>query len=52
MEGIDGWTRKLWRISQHDDMRIDLAGEIQEIVDEMRETAGLPEFGINEIVEA
>jgi hypothetical protein len=51
MEGIDGWTRKLWIISQNDDMRIDVAGQIQFIVDEMRETAGLPLFGINDIVE-
>jgi hypothetical protein len=50
MEGIDGWTRELWRISQDDDMRIDLAGKIQDIVDEMRTTAHLPVFGINDVV--
>lgn len=43
-EQIDKWTTHLWRISQGDHMRIDDAGDLQDIVDEMRLAAGLPEM--------
>lgn len=42
---MDGWTRHLWHISQHNHMIIGLAGRIQDIVEQMRAAAGLPEFG-------
>lgn len=44
---IDRWTRHLWHVSQHDKMIIGLGGRVQDIVREMRQTAGLPEFGWN-----
>jgi NTP pyrophosphatase (non-canonical NTP hydrolase) len=43
-EQIDEWTRRLWATSQADRMVIFLAGEIQEVVDEIRAAAGLPEL--------
>lgn len=43
-EQIDEWTRRLWATSQADRMVISLAGEIQKVVDEMREAAGLEPF--------
>ena len=42
---VDRWTRHLWHTSQHGRMIIFLAGRIQEVVNEMREAAGLEEFG-------
>ncbi len=44
---VDRWTRHLWHVSQHDKMIIGLGGRVQDIVHEMRQTAGLPEFGWN-----
>jgi hypothetical protein len=44
-DDIDRWTRHLWHTSQHNRMTIGLAGRIQQQVDAMRETAGLPAFG-------
>ena len=46
-EEIDRWTRHLWHTSQHGQMVIGLAGRLQRLADEMREAAGLPEFGWN-----
>jgi hypothetical protein len=46
-EGVDRWTRHIWHVSQHGKMTIGLAGRLQKIVDEMRDAAGLPEFGWN-----
>lgn len=44
---VDQWSRHLWHISQHNRMMIALGGRIQRVVQEMREAAGLPEFGWN-----
>jgi len=44
---IDRWTRHLWHTSQHNRMVIGLAGRLQTLANEMRATAGLPEFGWN-----
>ena len=44
---VDQWTRHLWHISQHNKMVVALGGRIQQVVHEMREAAGLPEFGWN-----
>jgi hypothetical protein len=48
VEDIDRWTRHLWHMSQHNRMVIGLGGRIQSLVNEMRETVGLPEFGWND----
>lgn len=44
---VDRWTRHIWHVSQHGKMTIGLAGRLQRIADEMRDAAGLPEFGWN-----
>jgi hypothetical protein len=44
---VDQWTRHLWHVSQHNKMVIVLGGRLQQIVHEMRDAAGLPEFGWN-----
>jgi hypothetical protein len=44
-EDVDRWTRDLWRVSQDGRMIIRLAGEVQQIADDMRAAAGLPEIG-------
>jgi hypothetical protein len=42
---VDEQTQALWRTSQNDRMIINLAGEIQDAADKLREAAGLPEIG-------
>lgn len=42
---VDEQTRALWRTSQNGRMIINLAGEIQDAADKLREAAGLPEIG-------
>lgn len=44
---VDRWTRHLWHTSQHNRMAIGLGGRIQQVVNEMREEAGLTAFGWN-----
>ena len=46
-EQVDQWTRHLWHASQHNRMVIGLAGRLQQIAAEMREAAGLAEFGLD-----
>jgi hypothetical protein len=41
---VDGWTRRLWATSQEDRMVIKLAGQIQDVVGEMRDACHLPEL--------
>lgn len=49
-DDIDRATRRLWHTSQHDKCTIFLGGRIQEDVNVLRRTAGLPEFGWNDSV--
>jgi hypothetical protein len=46
----DRWTRHLLHISQHSRMTIGLAGRIQQVANEMRKAARLPEFDWNSSV--
>lgn len=46
-DDIDRWTQHLWHTSQHNRMVIGLSGRLQQVVNEMRRAAGLPEFGWN-----
>lgn len=47
-EDVDRWTRDLWRVSRDGRMIIRLAGQIQQVADEMRAAAVLPEIGSEE----
>lgn len=47
---IDEWSKHILHVSQHSSMVIGLAGRLQGIANEMRATAGLPEFGRDDFV--
>ncbi len=49
-EQVEKWSRHLLHVSQHNNMQIALGGRIQQVAAEMREAAGLPEFGWNDSV--
>ena len=49
-EQADRWTRHLLHVSQHNNMPIALGGRLQRVASEMRQAAGLPEFGWNDAI--
>jgi hypothetical protein len=45
---IDRWSKHLWHTSQHNRIVIALAGRLQDLANEMRESVGLEPFGWND----
>lgn len=43
-DDIDKWSRHLWHTSQNSHMVIGLGRRLQDLAEEMREAAGLPEL--------
>lgn len=50
VEDVERWSRHLLHTSQHDRMVIGLAGRLQDLANEMRESVGLKPFGWGDMV--